>query len=521
MTNIENKKPTIDINDQFRRALDIMENSDRSIFITGRAGTGKSTLLNHFRSNTRKKVAVLAPTGVAALNVKGQTIHSFFRFKPAITPDKVKKVRSNKNESIYRKLDAIVIDEISMVRSDLLDCVDRFLRLNGPNSDQPFGGIQMAFIGDLYQLAPVVTSGEKEVFQSLFETPYFYGARVFESFEMEFVELEKIYRQHDEQFITLLNAIRNNSVTDEQLEQLNQSYQAAFEPSEDELFVYLTTTNKLAEEINSKRLSELKGKLYSFPGSIEGDFGQEYLPTAVDLQCKVGAQIMMLNNDLDGRWVNGSIGKISLITKNDKGENVIIADIAGGEEVEIEPFTWEIFRFFVEAGGLQSEIMGTFTQYPLMLAWAVTIHKAQGKTFDRVIIDIGSGTFAHGQMYVALSRCTTLGGIILKKRALKKHIWTNYQVMNFLTRYQYKKAEQSFSTDGKIDLIRKAIENKGLLKIVYLKPSDEKSIRIVRPEVVGEMEYQGKKYLGMRAFCLKQNENRTFRVDRILEINEA
>ncbi|MFC1979833.1 AAA family ATPase [Chloroflexota bacterium] len=516
------KQTQIDINEQFRHALYIMEDSNRSIFITGRAGTGKSTLLNYFRHVTRKKVAVLAPTGVAALNVKGQTIHSFFRFKPGITPDQVRKLRSaDDNENIYCKLDAIVIDEISMVRADLLDCVDRFLRLNGPVADKPFGGIQMAFIGDLYQLPPVVTSGEKAVFQSLYETPYFYGARMFDSFEMEFVELEKIYRQHDEQFITLLNGIRNNSVTEEGLKLLNRRYQPEFEPSPDDFYVYLTTTNRLAEEINSKRLAGLRSKLYTFIGSIEGDFGQEYLATKIDLQCKVWAQVMMLNNDTEGRWVNGSIGKITGITQNRKGEDVIIAELADGDEVEITPFIWEIFRFFVEAGGLQSEVIGTFTQYPLMLAWAVTIHKGQGKTFDRVVIDIGRGTFAHGQMYVALSRCTTLGGIVLKKPTLKKHIWTNYQVMDFLTKYQYKKAEQSCPVDGKIDVIRKAIENKLSLEIVYLKPSDEKTIRVVTPEAVGEMEYRGKKYLGMRAFCLKRNEERVFRIDRILEIREA
>ncbi|MFC1916670.1 AAA family ATPase [Chloroflexota bacterium] len=516
------KQPQIDINEQFRRALEIMEDPDRNVFITGRAGTGKSTLLNYFRNTTKKKVVVLAPTGVAALNVKGQTIHSFFRFKPGITPDRVRKLRSaDDNNSIYHKLDIIVIDEVSMVRADLLDCVDRFLRLNGPKADKPFGGIQMAFIGDLYQLPPVVTSGEKEVFQSLYRTPYFYGARVFDSFAMEFVELEKIYRQHDEQFITLLNGIRNNSVTEEGLEFLNRRYQPEFEPSLDDFYVYLTTTNKLAEEINDKRLAELKGRLYTFTGSIEGDFGQEYLATKIDLQCKVGAQVMMLNNDTEGRWVNGSIGKITGITQNRKGEDVIIAELADGDEVEITLFTWEIFRFFVEAGGLQSEVIGTFTQYPLMLAWAVTIHKGQGKTFDRVIIDIGRGTFAHGQMYVALSRCTTLGGIVLKRLALKKHIWTNYQVMDFLTKYQYQKAEQSCPVDDKIEVIRKAIDNEALLEIVYLKPSDEKTTRVVRPEVVGEMEYRGKKYLGMRAFCLKRNEERVFRIDRILEIREV
>jgi ATP-dependent DNA helicase PIF1 len=407
-----------------------------------------------------------------------------------------------------------------MVRADLLDCVDRFLRLNGPEGDKPFGGIQMAFIGDLYQLPPVVTSNEKEVFQSLYETPYFYGAQVFDSLEMEFVELEKIYRQSDKEFISLLNTIRNNSITAEGLELLNQRCQPDFEPPPDDFYVYLTTTNKLAEEINSRRLAALTGRLYKFIGRIEGDFGQEYLPTKVDLQVKVGAQIMMLNNDTEGRWVNGTIGKIIDMSQNRKGEDVIIAELADGDEVEVTPFTWEIYRFFVDGGQLQSETVGKFTQYPLMLAWAVTIHKGQGKTFDKVIIDIGSGTFAHGQMYVALSRCTTLEGIVLKKPALKKHIWTNYQVMDFLTKFQYSKAEAAYPVDGKIAIIRKAIQNEQLLEIVYLKPSDEKTTRVVRPEAVGEMEYRGRKYLGMRAFCLTRKEERVFRIDRILEMRK-
>lgn len=519
MPRTSHRPTTIELNEQFRRALEIMESTDKHVFITGRAGTGKSTLLEYFRNTTKKNVVVLAPTGVAALNVKGQTIHSFFRFKPGITSDRVKRLRSSQDsESVYHKLDIIVIDEISMVRADLLDCVDRFLRLNGPEADKPFGGIQMAFIGDLYQLPPVVTSNEKEVFQSLYETPYFYGARVFDSLEMEFVELEKIYRQSDEEFISLLNAIRNNSITAEGLELLNRRCQPEFEPLPDDFYVYLTTTNRLAEEINSQRLAALKGRLYTFTGSIEGDFGNEYLPTRIDLQVKEGAQVMMLNNDTGGRWVNGSIGKITGITQSRKGEEIIIAELADGDEVEITPFTWEIYRFFVDGGQLQSEVVGKFTQYPLMLAWAVTIHKGQGKTFDKVIIDIGSGTFAHGQMYVALSRCTTLEGIVLKRPALKKHIWTNYQVMDFLTRYQYRKAEAAQLVDGKIEVIRKAIEDGTALEIVYLKPSDEKTTRVVRPEAVGEMEYRGKKYLGMRAFCLKRNEERVFRIDRILEM---
>ena len=515
------KQPSIELNEQFKRALHLAEDSDKNIFITGRAGTGKSTLLDYFRRTTQKSVAILAPTGVAALNVKGQTIHSFFGFKPSITPDKVKKVRfADQTQNIYRNLDAIVIDEISMVRADLLDCVDKFLRLNGPRGDTPFGGIQMIFIGDLYQLPPVVTGAEKDAFNSLYQTPYFYSAKVFESLDMEFVELEKIYRQHDEEFIGILNAIRNNTVTEEQLQLLNQRCLPGFEPPSGGFWVHLTTTNKDADEINARQLAGLRSPLYIFTATIKGQFREEYIPTAVDLQVKAGAQIMMVNNDPDGRWVNGSIGKIIDVIEGNKDAHIIIVELSDGAIAEVTPYTWEIFQLFVEDKQLKSETIGRFTQYPLMLAWAVTIHKSQGKTFDRVVIDIGRGAFAHGQTYVALSRCMTLDGIVLKKPILKKHIWTDYKVVKFLTKYQYDKAAQIQPVDDKVQVIKRAIENRALLEITYLKPNDEKSIRVIRPEMVGDMEYQGKSYLGVRAFCLKRNEERVFRVDRILEIRE-
>jgi hypothetical protein len=379
----------------------------------------------------------------------------------------------------------------------------------------------MIFIGDLYQLPPVITSTEKAAFTSLYETPYFYSAKVFDSFEMEFVELEKVYRQHDEDFIKLLNSIRNKSITEDGLELLNQRYMPEFEPSPDDFYVYLTTTNKLAGQIISQQLAKLRTRLHTFTADIEGAFGNEYLPTAIDLEVKVGAQIMMLNNDVGGRWVNGTIGRITSIARDQNDEYSIIAVLADDETVEVVPYTWEIFRFFADGGRLQSEVIGRFRQYPLMLAWAVTIHKSQGKTFDKVVIDIGRGTFAHGQTYVALSRCTTLSGIILKKPILKKHIWTDYKVVDSLTKYQYKKAEQSCPIDNKVEVIKRAIEKKAALQIVYLKPNDEKTRRVVRPEALGEMEYRGKKYLGMRAFCTKRNEERTFRIDRILEIEEV
>jgi len=511
----------IELNEGFRRALELMEKTDKGVFVTGRAGTGKSTLLSYFRATTAKRIAVLAPTGVAALNVRGQTIHSFFGFKPNVTMERIKKIPSSSDRGdVYRNIDTIVIDEISMVRADLLDCVDKFLRLNGPRKGKPFGGIQMIFIGDLYQLPPVVTGSEKAAFGSLYGSPYFYSAHVFKSIDMAFVELDKIYRQHDQRFIDLLNAIRNKSVSEEEIELLNSRVMPEFEPPPDEFYIYLTTTNRQAEEINRRQLSKLKDPMYSFTGFIEGEFGDDYLPTAIELQLKVGAQVMMLNNDPQGRWVNGSVGRITDIIRYPDEEAVVVVELADGEEVEVTPNTWEIFRFFSEDDKLKSEVIGKFTQYPLMLAWAVTIHKSQGKSFDKVIIDIGRGAFAHGQVYVALSRCTSFEGLVLKKPILKRHIWMDWQVVKFLTRYQYKKAEEGLPIDEKVKLIEEAILKKTALEIVYLKPNDEKTKRVIWPKEVGEMEYRGKRYLGMRAFCTQRNEERTFRVDRILEIRD-
>jgi len=433
----------IELNDQFLKAYKLMEESSRNIFITGKAGTGKSTLLDYFRGSTQKKVVVLAPTGVAAINVKGQTIHSFFKFKPDITFGKVKKLKEKKNEkdNLYRKIDTIIIDEISMVRSDLLDCVDKFLRLNGKYAGQPFGGIQMIFIGDLYQLPPVVTSNEKAIFEGSYKSEYFFDSKVFEgtllaqSFDLDFIELEKIYRQKDEDFIGLLGSIRNNTATDEDLEVLNMRHNPAFKPSFDDYYLYLTTTNKMAAEVNAERLSLLSGESYYFEGEITGKFDNKYLPTDIGLNIKVSSQVMLLNNDPAGRWVNGSIGKVVDIYENDDSENIVRVELSTGKVVEVTLFTWEVFNFEFDdaSNSLVSRTMGSFTQVPLKLAWAITIHKAQGKTFEKIIIDIGWGTFAHGQMYVALSRCTSLDGIVLKKPIQKKHIIMDQRVVDFVT----------------------------------------------------------------------------------------
>jgi ATP-dependent DNA helicase PIF1 len=514
------KHPDIDLNPQFRRALEIMEEGRLSVFVTGRAGTGKSTLLRYFRETSAKRLVVLAPTGVAAVNVGGQTIHSFFGFKPDVTPAAVGR-RNRDRDNLYKQLSTIVIDEVSMVRADLLDCVDRFLRLNGPDDKSPFGGVQMIFIGDLYQLPPVVTSPEREIFRTRYASPYFFSAEAFATLEMEFVELEKVYRQSDAEFIRLLNAIRNRTVTDGDLALLNRRVDPDFEPAPKDCCITLTSTNELADRINAERLARLRGRLWKAEGIIAGEFGREYLPTAVELKLKKGAQIMLLNNDAAGRWVNGTVGRVVGFDRDEEGDDVIVAALETGERVEITPHTWEIYRFLVKDGELASEAIGSFTQYPVRPAFAVTIHKSQGKTFTRAAIDVGRGTFAPGQMYVALSRCTTLDGLVLKQPIRMGHILTDWQVARFLTGLQYTRARERCPQEEKLRMLEAAIREKRTVEILYLKAKDEKSLRKVRPLSVGQMAYNGRCFSGLVAFCLMRREKRVFNVDRILEITTA
>lgn len=509
----------IEINPEFKKALELMENTTKNVFITGKAGTGKSTVLKYFRETTKKKVVVLAPTGVAAVNIGGQTIHSFFRFKPDITPDTVHRLSNEKSGAILKKLDAIVIDEISMVRADLLDCVDKSLRLNGPNPKKPFGGVQMIFIGDLYQLPPVVTSRERQLFRDHYPSPYFFSSKVFEQINLEFIELEKIYRQKDQNFINLLNTIRNNSAGEAELSLINQKLKPDFEPPIDDFYIYLTPMNQAADLVNQKRLQNLPSKNYHYTGSVTGEFKASDLPTAVELDLKIGAQVMLLNNDFAGRWINGSIGQITKI-KKDVPDDEISIKLTSGKTVKVKPYLWELFHFYYDqkTHRIESAIIGTFYQFPLRLAWALTIHKSQGKTFEKVIFDIGRGVFAAGQVYVALSRATSLEGVVLKKPIAKKHLFIDWQIVKFLTRFQYAISEKNLSLNDKISLIQKAISNRQALDITYLKTNDTKSRRQIIPKFIGQMEYLEKEYLGMSAFCLTRQEDRNFRIDRILEI---
>jgi len=524
---MQDKFSNIELNEDFVSAFNLMENTNKNIFLTGRAGTGKSTLLSYFRYRTSKNIVVLAPTGVAALNIKGQTIHSFFDFKPNVTELKIRK----KKTDLYKKIDCIIIDEISMVRADLLDCVDKFLRLNGKDKSANFGGVQMILIGDLYQLPPVITENEKKLFQEYYETPYFFSSKVFKIFDFDFVELNKIYRQKDNVFINLLNIIRSNSLKQCHLDILNKRYGRECEIKKDEFYINLTTTNKKADEINLKKLEEIKDREYIYNGLTKGDFDKNYLPTESSLRLKKGSQVMLLNNDSNGRWVNGSVGKILNIIEisepvhNGTGEEVkndiVIIELEDGNIVEVEQYKWDIFNYVYnnEVDSIESKPIGSFVQYPIKLAWAITIHKSQGKTFDKVLIDFGDRTFAHGQAYVALSRCTSLDGVILKNKLRKEHILLDKRVVEYIKKLHKKNSELNLSKEDKINLIQKYILEKSKLEIVYIKDNGDKLKKEIVPILIIEnYKNKGVVFTALKGMKIDKKEAIIFEIDRILKI---
>lgn len=518
----------IELNPEFVRALALMEAGERHLFVTGRAGTGKSTLLSHYCATTDKEAVVLAPTGVAALNVGGQTVHRFFGFGLDVTPEKVRKQRrAPRRPELYERLETIVIDEASMLRADLLDCVDAFLRKHGPERRVPFGGVQMVFVGDLYQLPPVVPPGEREIFRTLYDTPYFFSAKALEDADLEIVELEKVYRQKDAEFVALLNRIRNNSAEPGDLARLNERVRPAFEPRSDEFYVVLTTTNRNADRINAEKLARLPAERLVAHAEIFGDFDRQSYPTAAELVFKPGAQVMLVSNDAADRWVNGSIGVVEGVAAGeadddeDDEEKVLIRLRDGGESVAVGRHTWELVRFTLDRGKIVTEPAGTFTQYPFRLAWAVTIHKSQGKTFERTVIDLERGAFESGQTYVALSRCTAFEGIVLKRPIRAGSVRADWRVRKFLAVSRWREAERVMPTEDKVAAIRTAIERRRALTLTYLRADDTRSERVVVPVSVGQESYAGKQFLGMRAYCTVRRDERMFRVDRILMLAPA
>ncbi|MEM1220630.1 MAG: AAA family ATPase [Bacteroidota bacterium] len=423
------KSPLI-LSEDFKYVLDLLEKTNANAFITGRAGTGKSTLLSLFRRTTRKKCVVVAPTGVAALNVKGQTIHSFFGFPPRIiNPGDIKKRR---NRRLYKAMEILIIDEISMVRADLLDSIDRSLRINR-ESNRPFGGVQVVFFGDLFQLPPVVsTEVEQYLFQNFYESPYFFSAQVLQSdqFPMDMVELQTVYRQENRRFLRLLEAVRLNRLDYDDLDDLNARYQP--EEVEPGNYITLSARNATVDRINQAELAKLETKPVHYLAEVNGTFQNHLFPTEARLSIKEGAQVMFLKNDPARKYVNGTIGKVVQL-----GVETISVEIGspGKEEViEIEAAEWEIIKYKPDKDNpslIEAEVIGQFRQFPLKLAWAITIHKSQGKTFTHVTIDMGRGAFEHGQTYVALSRCRTLSGIVLQKKLKTSDIQVDPRIVEF------------------------------------------------------------------------------------------
>lgn len=402
--------------------------------IHGRAGTGKSTLLRQFLLETPLFIPVLAPTGIAALNVGGQTIHRFFGFPPTVTVERAKaEAKFRKQKGLFKKLELIVIDEISMVRADLMDCMDIFLRTVRKDA-RPFGGIRIVAFGDLFQLPPVVTSREYEAFAGIYPTPYFFSSSVIGGLTdhglIEIYELEKVFRQKDQDFIKVLNALRSQTHSAKELMMLNQRVGAAL----DQGAIMLTTRNIDADVINQKKLQALKHEEVIYDATVTGDFKPSEMPTDQELTLKKGARVMCIANDPLGRYVNGSLGWVEGFEEDERDKDLVLVKLDDGQVVAVGEHQWSLSESHIDAETheMVHTSVGSFTQLPLKLAWAVTIHKSQGKTFDQVMIDFGLGAFAHGQAYVALSRCRSLEGISLTRPIRMSDIKTEKSVIEFL-----------------------------------------------------------------------------------------
>ena len=431
-------------NQELRNAWDFVEHTGISIFLTGKAGTGKTTFLRALKEHSNKRNVIVAPTGVAAMNAGGMTIHSFFQLplSPFVPNANIKNRfdYSKEKRKIMRTLDLLIIDEISMVRADVLDAIDSVLRrFREPN--KPFGGVQLLMIGDLQQLTPVVTPTEEELLQRYYDTPYFFGSKALRSINYVTIELTHVYRQQDETFITLLNNIREGNVSESDLQRLNQRYDPTFQPKQGSDYIRLTTHNRMAESYNEDQLRNLPTRAYTFSAQTEGNFPEYNYPTDFNLTLKVGAQVMFIRNDNIGRYYNGRIGHVTYV------DNEKISVLCPGDEepFDVEAETWENTKYTLneKTKQIEAEVQGTFKQYPLRLAWAITIHKSQGLTFEHAIID-AQASFASGQVYVALSRCKSLEGLVLASPIGNTAIINDSRVSDYIS-HQTEEAQKSIS----------------------------------------------------------------------------
>lgn len=422
----------IKLSDEQQALFEVMEDTKQHLFITGRAGAGKSVLLRHFRENTKKRVVVAAPTGIAALNVKGQTIHSLLKLPPQLH----RKGSLSPNTRLYsllKRIDCLVIDEISMVRADIMDAIDERLR-EACKSDAPFGGVQVIMFGDVYQLPPVVEENLAPYFEAIHGGHFFFNALVWKQAEFKIYELTQVFRQKDPIFKNILNAVRDGTIVDSQISQLNGRYGVAV-PAEG--VITLAPTNSLVTTINQRQLDQLPGRARQYQATITGEMKRSVFPTEEHLQLKEGAQIVLLKNDRGARWVNGTVGKIDKLFEDHIDVRI------DGIVYTLERETWEevVYTYDHETQKVEAKTTSSFTQYPIRLAWALTIHKSQGQTYESVALDLTTATFAAGQMYVALSRCTSLEGLYLKMPAKREHIIVDAKVTAFMLRRETIKVE--------------------------------------------------------------------------------
>ena len=438
-------------NKEFQDALKLVQYTRQSLFLTGKAGTGKSTFLRYICKNTKKKHIVLAPTGIAAINAGGCTMHSFFKlpFHLMLPDDPNMSLQRGRIHEFFKytkphrklleELELVIIDEISMVRADLIDAIDRILRVYSHNLREPFGGKQLLLVGDVFQLEPVVKGDEREILNRFYPTPYFFSARVFQQIDLVSIELQKVYRQTDQRFINVLDHIRNGTAGATDLQLLNTRYGTSIARSEDDMYITLATRRDNVDYINERKLAELPGDPVTFPGEVTGDFPESSLPTSKELQLKPGAQIIFIRNDFDHRWVNGTIGTVSGF---DPEEETLYVRTDDGKECDVKQESWHNIRYTYneEKHQIEEEVLGVFKQFPIRLAWAITVHKSQGLTFSRAVIDFTGGVFAGGQTYVALSRCTSLGGIQLKKPINRTDIFIRPEIVSFSEQFNNRTA---------------------------------------------------------------------------------